>query len=293
MKKLSFLTALILFAFVGFFTGCDDTTQEGPAIQFFGGVYIDDDATVAPGGILKFSWVATKGSSNLASFTIEREGITLAGYPDETIPNDNYQDSVSLEAPLNEAAYVYELIVTDKNDLTASGSFTITVSGGPIKTWTKTLGSWNSNTGSSFASITGDVYQIAEAKANSEKIDFLYYYGANNLATLAAPDDADAANVFTGTSGVATWSTLNSTKFKVTTLTAAEFDAIANDLLIVSNVNPTEVTASTVHPLEVGDVVAFITDADKAGGSKKGLAKVAAIATGAGGTMDIVVKVQE
>ena len=293
MKKLSFLTALILFAFAGFFTGCDDTTQEGPALQFFGGVYIDDNATVEPGGVLKFSWLASKGSSNLASFTITRDGVELLGYPDESIPNDNYKDSVSLEAPLNEAAYVYELIVTDKNDLTASGSFTITVeqTGGPINSWTKTLGSWSSNTGSSFASITGEVYQIAEAKANSALIDFLYYYGANNMATLAAPDDADAANVFTGTDGLASWTTKNSTKFKATSMTTAEFDAIADDLLIVSNA--TGATASTEHPLEVGDVVAFTTDGDKAGGSKMGLIKVAAIATGAGGTMDIVVKVQE
>jgi hypothetical protein len=291
MKKLSFLTTLILFAFVGFFTGCEDTTQEGPALQFFGGVYIDDDVTVEPGGVLKFSWLATKGSSNLTSFTIERDGVTLAGYPDESIPNDNYKDSVSLEALENEGDYVYELIVTDNNDLTASGSFTITVSGGPIKTWTKTLGSHQSNTGSSFASITGEVFQMTEAKANSTLIDFMYYYGNVNNATIAAPDDNDAAAVFTGTAALSTWTTRNSTKFKATSMTTAEFDAITDDLLIVSNA--TGATASTEHPLEVGDVVAFITDGSKAGGSKMGLIKVAAIVTGAGGTMDIVVKVQE
>ena len=292
MKKFSFLVSLIFIAFVGFFSGCE-TTNEGPSLQFFGGVYIDDDVTVAPGGVLKFSWLATKGSSNLASFTIERDGITLSGYPDEGIPGDNYKDSVNLEALQNVGDYVYELIVTDKNDLTASGSFTITVEqvGGPIKTWTKTLGSWSSNTGSSFASITGEVYQITEAKANSALIDFMYYYGATNLATLAAPDDADAATVFTGNTGVASWSTRNSTKFKTTSMTAAEFDAVADDLLIVSSA--TGATASTEHPLEVGDVVAFITDPDKADGSKMGLIKVDAIATGAGGTMGIVVKVQE
>jgi len=294
MKKLSFLTILILIAFAGFFTGCEDVTQdEAPTLEFIGGNYIDEDATVEPGAALAFSWIATKGSSNLASFTIERDNITLAGYPVENIPNDSYQATATLEAPQNEGAYVYEFIVTDNNDLTASESFTITVeqTGGAINTWTKTLGSWSSITGSSFASITGEVYQIDEAKANSTLIDFLYYYGASNLATLAAPDDADAADVFTGNSGVATWTTRNSTKFKATSLTAAEFDAVADDLLIVSNA--TGAAASTEHPLEVGDVVAFITDADKTGGSKMGLIKVAAIATGAGGTMDIVVKVQQ
>jgi hypothetical protein len=128
LKKLVFPISVILFAFAGFFTGCENLVRdEGPAIQFYGGAFINSDVTVDPGGVLKFKWHATKGSSNLASFTIERDKSTLTGYPDATIPNDNYADSISLEAPLTAKAYVYELIVTDKNDLTASGLFTITV----------------------------------------------------------------------------------------------------------------------------------------------------------------------
>jgi hypothetical protein len=117
--------------------------------------------TVAPGGVLKFKWVATKGSSNLVTFTIERDNAALPGYPDVSIPNDNYKDSVFLEAPLIENAYVYELIVTDKNDLTASGSFTITVEQtvGSIKYRTATLVAHQSATDSSFASIPHKILQ--------------------------------------------------------------------------------------------------------------------------------------
>ena len=292
MKKPGFIASLIFTAFMGLFTGCE-TTDEGPSIQFFGGAYIDDDVTVEPGGVLKFSWLATKGTSNLASFTIERDNITLAGYPDESVPNDNYKDSVNLEAPLNEGEYVYELIVTDKNDLTATGSFTITVeqTGGPINSWTATLGSYLSATGSSFASITGEVYQMDDAKTNSGLIDFLYYYGASNLAALAAPDDGDAATVFSGGNGLGTWTTRNSTKLKGTTLSATDFDGIANDLLIVANA--TGASGTSEHHLEVGDVVAFITDADKTGGSKMGLIKIVSITGEAAGTMQIAVKVQQ
>jgi hypothetical protein len=293
MKKLSFIASLIFVAFMGLFTGCE-TTDEGPSLQFFGGKYIDDDVTVAPGGVLKFSWLASKGSSNLASFTIERDNITLAGYPDESIPNDNYKDSVILEAPLNEGAYVYELIVTDKNDLTASGSFTITVeqTGGPINSWTATLGAHQSATGSSFASITGEVYLMDAAKTNSTLIDFLYYYGANNLASLAAPDDADAATVFNSpNNGLATWSIRNSTRFKTTSLSTGDFDAVANDLVIVANA--TGASNSDENQLAVGNVIAFKTDADKTGGSKMGLIKIVSITTGATGSMQIAVKVQQ
>jgi len=293
MKKFSFITSLGVIAFLVFFTSCE-TTNEGPSISFLGGEYIDADATVAPGSVLKFKWIANKGSSNLSSFTIERDGIALSGYPDESISNDNYQDSVTLEAPLNLGEYVYQLIVTDKNDLTASGKFTITVeqTAGPINTWTKTLGAHQSTTGSSFASITGTVYTMDDAKANSTLIDFLYYYGATNHATIASPDDATAATVFNNVNnGLATWSTKNSTRFKSTTLTAANFDAIANDLEIVTNA--TGASDSYENGLEVGEVIAFVTAPAKATGSKKGLIKVVSITAGATETMEITVKVQQ
>lgn len=295
MKKLSFLTAFILMAFLAFFSGCEDTTEGvGPTLEFFGGNYIDENVTVEPGGVLAFSWLATKGDANLASFSIERDNVTLAGYPDEDIPNDNYQATVQLEAPQNEGAYVYEFIIIDNDDLSASKSFTITVeqSGGAINTWTETLGAHQAVTGSSFASITGEVYQMDDAKTNSGLIDFLYYYGASNLATIAAPDDATAATVFNNANnGLDTWSTNNSTRFKTTSLTATEFDAIADDLLIVSNA--TGAADSYINQLEVGDVIAFVTDADKTGGSKMGLLKVVALTTGATETMQISVKVQQ
>jgi hypothetical protein len=293
MKKLSLLTVFILFAFVGFFSGCEDITEDtAPTLEFFGGNYIDEDVTVEPGGVLAFSWLATKGSSNLASFLIERDGVTLTGYPDEDIPNDNYSATVSLEAPLPKAAYVYKFTVTDNNDLTASKSFTITVSGGPIKTWTATLGAHQSTTGSSFASITGDVWQMDVAKTNSALVDFVYYYGASNHATIAAPDDETAATVFNNpNNGLATWTTLNSTRFKMTSLTAANFDAITDDSDIVTNAANT--TDKSENLLEVGKVIAFSTDADKTDGSKMGLIKITSIDPVATGTMGIVVKVQE
>ena len=294
MKKLNFFTTLILMAFAGFFSGCEDTTKVGPTLEFFGGNYIDEDVTVEPGGVLAFSWLATKGDANLVSFSVERDNVTLAGYPDEDIDNDTYQATVQLEAPQNEGAYVYEFIVIDNDDLSASKSFTITVeqSGGAINSWTSTLGAHQATEGSSFASITGEVYQMADAKTNSALIDFLYYYGASNLATIAAPDDATAATVFNNANtGLDTWSTNNSTKFKSTSLTAAEFDAIADDLLIVSNA--TGAADSYENQLEVGDVIAFVTDADKTGGSKMGLLKVVALTAGATETMQIAVKVQQ
>ena len=286
MKKIVLLLSVLLIGLSGFFTGCDEAEEIiDPKLSFFGGDYIDEDVTVDPGAVLKFSWLATKGASNLASFTIERDGVALSGYPDDDIPNDNYEGQVTLEAPMNEGIYVYKFTVTDNKSRTASVSFNITVesSGGPINTWEATLGSHQSATGSSFASTTGVVYSMTDATANSALIDFLYYYGNTNLATLAAPNDADAATVF---GALSSWTTRNATKFATTTVSEAEFTAISDDLAIVAAA--TGASATDVNELSTGDVVAFVTAA-----GKMGLVKVGTIATGAGGTMAIVVKVQQ
>jgi hypothetical protein len=295
MKKISLLLAAVFISFIGIFNSCDEAEELlGPKLEFFGtGGYIDEDVTVEPGAAISFSWLAKKGASNLASFSISRDGATLTGYPDEDIEKDNYTDQVILEAPLNEGAYVYTFTITDNKDMTASVSFTITVeaTGGPISEWSETLGSHQSATGSSFATATGTRYNIADAKAHSDEVDFMYFYGVNNLATLAAPDEAKVTEVFSSADGPASWSTRNSTRFVKTLLTAADFDAVEDDLLIVEKANGASSTMA--NELAEGNIIAFVTDADKTGGSKMGLVKIISITTGAGGTMEISVKVQQ
>ena len=289
MKKISLLLTVVLIGFIGVFTSCDEAADLlNPKLEFFGGTYIDEDVTVEPGAAISFSWLATKGTNNLKTFSISRDGVTLDGYPNEDIENDNYTGQVTLEAPLNEGAYVYTFTVTDSKDKTASVSFTITVeaSGGPIMTWSKTLGSHRSSTGSSFASTTGTVYSIADAKTNSAAVDFMYFYGASNEATLAAPDDSDVPTVFASADGPASWSTKNATRFATTTLSAGDFDAITDDLAVVTAA--TGASATKVNMLETGDVVAFVTAA-----GKMGLVKVVSITAGDDGSMDIAVIVQE
>ncbi|MBN1132001.1 MAG: hypothetical protein JXR52_02785 [Bacteroidales bacterium] len=293
MKKLNVFLALILLGFAGIFFSCETEEALGPTLEFFGGEYIDENVTVEPGADLKFSWLATKGDANLKSFSITRDGVTLDGYPDEDIENDNYSDQVTLIAPLNEGAYVYVFKVTDNGGLSDEVSITVTVeqTGGPILEWTQTLGSHQSNTGSSFASTNGQVYSLAEAKANATLIDFMYFYGATNLATLAAPDDPDITSVFFSADGPESWTTRNSTRFIKTNLTTAQFDEVADDLLIVANAEAANLTK--VNELEANDVIAFVTDSDKEGGEKLGLIKIASINEGAGGDIQIVVKVQQ
>jgi predicted transcriptional regulator len=129
---------------------------------------------------------------------------------------------------------------------------------------------------------------MTDATANQNKVDFVYFYGATNLATLASPSDTDAQTIFTA---IADWTTINATKLGATTLTATEFDAIDDDAEIV--IAATGLTATKANTLEVGDVIAFETASTSANASKKGLLKVVAITPENTGTITIAVKVQQ
>jgi len=64
MKKPGLIAPLIFIAYVGLFTGCK-TTDEGPSIQFFGGSFIDDNVTVAPGQSLNSNGLLKRGAQTL------------------------------------------------------------------------------------------------------------------------------------------------------------------------------------------------------------------------------------
>lgn len=124
------------------------------------------------------------------------------------------------------------------------------------------------------------------ARFNSDKIDFVYYYGANDKNAFAAPFNADGAKVIWG-SEINTWSRQNQTKFKTTTLTAADFDNIKNGTKVEDAFINTDFTTGTtdkVTNLSVGTVYAFKTALGVVG-----LVKFTAISADATGSTKVVV----
>src|SRR5690554_533301 len=153
------------------------------------------------------------------------------------------------------------------------------------------MGSYDdANLGSFFSTVTGEVYKITPAGENSELIDFAYFYGSDNSATITAPDNDEVI----GTGGsklyapVAEWDTRNATRFNqlFSGITVEEFDAMNNDALIVAN-TASDVDLKMANFLNKDALVAFIT-AD----GKKGIFKVADLDTEAK-TITIDVKVQK
>ncbi|HTO14976.1 MAG TPA: hypothetical protein VLZ83_04360 [Edaphocola sp.] len=140
--------------------------------------------------------------------------------------------------------------------------------------------------GSFYSVSENKVFTIANAKANAANIDFAYYYGAENKATIAATSDAGAIQVFNDpTNGLSTWTTKKDTKFKKTQITAVQFDEIENDaeISILESISNSSVTK-----LAENDVIAFETEE-----GKKGLFKITELKANSEGSITIIVKVQK
>ena len=286
MKRLNyFLVGLAALGMV--FTSCEETEEpSAPKITFLNG--ISEAETAQDSFNIAGTITSEVGLDQVKLFKVTSLGEDQLKLVDKFDDKNSYDFkfgfSVSEDMTLKVSA-------TDKDNNTTIRNFELTYTGGAgaIKSYNITLGSYNATEGSSFASIDGTVYKWADATSNSDKVDFLYYYGATNKASVAAPTNSDAQTVFSGLNG---WSTKNDTKFGFTTLSASEFDAITDDSEIVSNAS--SLSGSDVNDLAVGDVFAFMTASTSAHASKAGLAKVVAIDDlTSSGTIDLAIKVQE
>lgn len=283
-------------------TSCNkDEEEDGPPnISFKGGAtYISQDATLNTLEAFTIGITASSNTTSAATLTnlnISRTFDNQVWFDWDTALNvDHYDLNVSFIALNVEGVERIAFKVTDANGISSEISLNITTESvaGPINFFTqKWLGSYDNNdTGSSFASIDGTVYMIAEAKVNSEKVDLVYFYGATYGATLASPDDGVAATVFFGANGLETWDQRNNTRFKKLDETTIIWDDITDDTIIVEQTE-TDVTNSRISNtddgLEAGSMIGFITAS-----GKKGIILIDEIIPGAAGSISISVKVQQ
>ena len=204
--------------------------------------------------------------------------------------NTSHTGSFTITA--EEVGTIYATIrVTDRKGKEEPRDFAIEVESN-IESFTAVLmGNFDdTQLGSFFSTVTGEVYKITPAGDNSEIIDFAYFYGSNNSATITAPDNDEVIGTGAGKvyGPVANWSTRNATRFNqlFSGITVEEFDAMNNDALIVAN-TASDVDLKMANFLNKDALVAFITV-----DGKKGIFKVADLDTEAK-TITIDVKVQK
>jgi hypothetical protein len=107
------------------FAGCEK--KKNPTVTLLNGNFITTSTTIGPGGLLKFKWEASKGKTDLSSFTVKVDGNDLPGFPDASIPTDVYLDSTYREGPVQKGNYTYSFIATDVDGKTGSRTLVITV----------------------------------------------------------------------------------------------------------------------------------------------------------------------
>lgn len=302
MKKMYSLLLLIGLTNAVIFTGCKNDDDVDPKPNISVDSPSGDETTVAEGDSVDFV-VTMSSDKELKKLVVEKNVDNSGNATVETITlNDkSYTYTKTLPSKSSTGTVVYTFTVTDKDDVSNSDSYTINVAGAVNSYTAVLLGNQSNNVeGSFYDAIHNVVYTQALAKANSEHVDFAFYHGATNGATIAAPDDAAAATIYNnGTTGLQTWTTLLSTRFKeVAGMSATDFAAITNDAIIEEKAEGAN--SSDATQLSVGKVYAFVTDSDHAstagsGGVKKGLFRVTALTgtTSTSGSITFDVKVQQ
>ncbi len=147
----------------------------------------------------------------------------------------------------------------------------------------------NATTGGFYSVGQNKVYTMDQAYQNQGVIDILCFYEAangNNIA-IASPG-SNITGIFTGQSSVENWTIKDTTYFCRTTLTVAQFDALAEtDQLIVTSFDPDNAFRKA-KDLKVDDIYAFNTQDDT-----YGIFKVTAVVQGSDGSVEFEVKTKK
>jgi hypothetical protein len=147
----------------------------------------------------------------------------------------------------------------------------------------------NAGTGGFYSVSENKVYMMDAAAQNQAMIDILCFYeeaNGNNIA-IASPGTG-ISGIFSGNSAPENWTTQNTTYYTKTTLTTAQFDALAEtDQLIVTSFDTANAYRKAKN-LVIDDIYAFKTQAEA-----YGLFKVTEVVQGADGSVTYEVKVKE
>jgi hypothetical protein len=312
MKKLSFVCVAALFAASTVFVGCNKDIDNPfdvfdvptVAVKATYGSNInkdiaDNDVIEAESGTdLTFTIRFNKGADNLSEVHLKS---TIAGKEYKVL------DSVGLDKGLFNKGETYVdftyktsvgnvqevLNFSTKDTKSRTGSFGLTikptekkevVSGFKISEATLLGGQSHATVGSFYSVALGKVLTVGAATSQSAVVDFAYFYGTNNKATIAAPSDADGQTISYGKVKTSSWSTKNDTKFVI--LDAAgitpEIESLAGnwDQAIAALSGP---TTSKAAQLKAGSVVAFQT-----AGGIKALFVVTEVSGDAKGSISII-----
>ncbi|AHM61916.1 hypothetical protein D770_18320 [Flammeovirgaceae bacterium 311] len=222
---------------------------------------------IAPGGFNVIRVDKTVGTGSTVDYAEQSKN------PGQTVTSFTYAFTFTPNAAEAGQAVTFDFVVVDDNGKQSEHTFVVTVNEPPINSYqTVLLGGQNNSSVPSFYNARDNAsYLMAAAKNNKDKVDFLYYFGATNLATVAAPTNADAQTVYgaTNLTGMN-----NATDFVRTTAVFADITK-ASDIANAWLEKKSGSVATQVKDLKANDVFAFqLADAR---GYRIGVAQVVSV----------------
>jgi len=226
MKKVNSIFIAAFVAASAMFVSCDPTEEpDEPSVPPTITVNLNgtDQSTITVKAdetvTMKIDWKAEAGLKEVKLAVVD--GNSVSPYPKTSgfSPSNNHESLtghiVSTPNGFDGGTVKFIAEVKDQNDAPKNQEIVITFTKveppfefGPVVD----LGGQDGSTGS-FYSISQGRLNITNATSQSSSVDFAYFYGATNQATIAAPADADAQTITYGSTRMSSWSTKNSTKF--------------------------------------------------------------------------------
>ena len=228
----------------------------------------------APGGFNNYT--AKSGSQTIISESKD-SGTTVTTF------TSNQTTIIPTTEDLVGQTISIEITAVDDNNKTSTVTVEFTVVSVPLNVFSAQMLAaplGDLSAASFFSSNTGTLYAPATVNASndplSNDIDFGYYYGTNDNASIASP--AGFLTITGLDKQVSSWGTKNSTTLLATTMTSAEFTETttlaALETSFASGTDGSEFKTS----ISVGDVIAFQTNSTKTNSpGKKGLILIKAI----------------
>ena len=309
MKRfLNYYLSMTLIASLFVVTSCgeeEDPIIDAPTVSFDG--VVGNEATLEVGEPIDFN-VNVTAPAGFNSFSVTRtvNGVTTEIFSEEgnsTTPATAYEYTFGFVPGVEHSGQevIFDFIAMDNSTPAREGkaTFTVNVEEANVVAYNTVLLDAPLEDQSSnvwFSTSTGQRYSTQAVNATTEnisgQIDFGYRYGPTAKATLASPADypSEGGQTMTG------W-TLNNTMLKVANVTPSQFLEMGENAAFIVDAYENGTQGANgrderITGLTAGQVLAFKTDPDKAGGSKYGLIHIAQIVEGTGTEGEITLNVR-
>ena len=281
MKTKVYIPAVLFAASILINSCSKDETSPDPATIIFEPDSADTFTGIA-GDIWTFQ-ITAKAPGGFESFEIQKTidsgtPVTLVTYPDDNGDNEvvvDFSDTLQLDNVGKKVTLSF--ILTEKGTTGITVTKTEITNSPPARKYTAILlyaPQGNNKTHSFFSTSKGFTYTpdsvVSAVDTISRDIDFGYYYGNTDQASLASPKGFTNTEFFRQ---VDYWGMLNGITFKTTDITKSLYDNILTyaDIDNAYNADTGLDTKDIVTHLTQGQIIAFETDPEKPNGIARGL----------------------